>query len=237
MDVHDVSEYVTWHVQRPEFYVQDILPKQGVMLLYGSPKIGKSWLSQYMAFCISVGIPWLGFNTEQARTMIVQFEISPLAYLWRLKDMAEQFELQRGMLYELSPGLMYIEEQENFNRLSATIRTVQPKVIVLDCLAACFGGDENDSRDMARLINNINQLREENEASVVLVHHTRKSPSISSFAEMARGQSRLAGWVDSLVYMARQPTGIQLQCMARQASRDIPNINIYMDNYIWQVRG
>lgn len=221
---------------QPEFYIQDILPKLGIMLLFGSPKAGKSWLVEDMGYCIATGNDWLGFRTEQARTLIVQFEISPLAYYWRLRSMSRHFELQESMLYEASPGLMYIDEEENFNRLAAAVREIQPKVIILDCLAACFGGDENDSRDMATLIRNISQLRTENEASIVLVHHTRKTPSLSSFAEMARGQSRLAGWVDTLVYMAHQPSGIQLQFMARQSSRELPNLNIQFDNYLWSRR-
>ena len=150
--------------------------------------------------------------------------------------MSRNFTLQSQMLYEMSPGLLYIDEQENFNRLSAAVREIQPKVIILDCLAACFGGDENDSRDMARFVGNVSQLRAENDASIVLVHHTRKTPSVSSFAEMARGQSRLAGWVDTLVYMAQQPTGIQLQFMARQASRELHSVNIRFTGGIWERR-
>lgn len=93
MEIHDVSEYVHWNLPRPQFYIQDILPKQGTMLLYGSPKVKKSWLSEYMAFCVATGTPFLGFTTEQARVLIAQFEISPLAYAWRLRDyVAETIE-------------------------------------------------------------------------------------------------------------------------------------------------
>lgn len=236
MIVHDVSEYVHWNIRRPEFYIQDILPKDGIMLLFGAPKAGKSWLTQYMAYCIATGVEWLGFTTQQARTLIAQFEISSNAYYWRLRGMSQHFEVPDRMLYEVSPGLCYINEEENFNRLAAAIRTVEPKVIILDCLAACFGGDENDSRDMAKFILNVNRLKTENGASIVVVHHTRKSPSVSSFAEMARGQSRLAGWVDTLVYMAQQPTGIQLQFMARQASRELHSVNIRFTGSIWERR-
>lgn len=236
MQVHDIADYVTWNVPRPEFIIQDILPKQGVMLLYGNPKVRKSWLVQHMAFCVSLGEEWLGFRTEQNRVFLAQFEISSIAYQWRLIDMARHFSLQTGMLFEVSPGLMYIDEEENFNRLSAAIRPCQPKVIILDCLAACFGGDENDSRDIARLIGNISQLKAEHEASIILVHHTNKNLLSTSSVDRARGHSRLAGWVDSLVYLCEQPTGLQLQIKARQATRELPNINIVFENYVWRLR-
>ena len=204
-------------------------------MLYGNPKVKKSWLSQYMAFCISVGIDCLGFRTEQARVLIAQFEISPIAYAWRLRDMAVNFQLQNQMLYETSPMLMYIDEEENFNVFAAAIRPYHPKVIILDCLAACFGGDENNSRDIARLIEKITLLKMEHEAAVILVHHTNKNLLATSSVDRARGHSRLAGWVDTLLYLCEQPTGVQLQIKARQATRDIHNINIVFENYLWRV--
>jgi len=206
------------------------------MLLYGNPKVKKSWLSQYMAFCMSVGIECLGFRTEQTRVLIAQFEISPIAYAWRLRDMAVNFQLQTQMLYETSPMLMYIDEEENFNVFAAAIRPYHPKVIIFDCLAACFGGDENNSRDIARFIEKVTMLKMEHEAAAIIVQHTNKNLLATSSVDKARGHSRLAGWVDTLVYLCEQPTGLQLQIKARQSTREVPNINIVFENYTWRLR-
>lgn len=236
MFIHDVNEYIHRRMPRPQFYVQDILPKLGIMLLYGAAKAGKSWITQQMAFCIATGNDWLGFRTEQAKVLLIQFEMSPLGSHWRLTQMAQHFELSEGQMFEASPGLLYIDVDENFNMLSAAVRGVNPDVLMLDCMSGCFGGDENDSRSMAKFILNVTQLGVENEASIVLVHHSRKTPATTSFAEMARGQSRLAGWVDSLVYLAQQPGGKQLQFMARQATRELRNVNVVFNGTLWAVR-
>lgn len=234
MQVHDVSEYVHLNLQPPQFYVDNILPKEGVMLLYGQPKLGKSWLAQHLGFSVSVGAEWLGFRTIPARTLIANFEIATLAFARRLRQMSQRFELQPQMLYEVSPGLLYIDETENYNLFSAIIRDYHPQVIILDCLAACFGGDENDSRDVARFIEKISRLKTEHEASIVLVHHTNKS-LLNNSVDKARGHSRLTGWVDTLVYMAQQPTGVQLQFKARQSVSELHNINVRMENQIWRI--
>lgn len=236
MDVHDVSELIQWTIPRPEFYVQDILPKEGVMLVYGDPKIKKSWLVQHMAYCLAVGVEWLGFRTEQSRVLLANFEISWRAYVWRLKDMSRNFTLQSQMLYETSPMLMFLDEEANFNRFRAMIREVQPKVIILDCLAGSFGGDENNGEQMARWIGRMNELRLENNSSLVIVHHTNKNLLSTSSVDRARGHSRLAGWVDTLVFMAPQPAGVQLQFKARQATRELRNLNIRFHDYLWDVR-
>jgi RecA-family ATPase len=237
LEINDVSTYILQDLPRPEFYIEELLPKEGVMLLFGAPKAKKSWLAQYMAYCIATGQPFIGFNTHQARVMICQFEIAKRAYFWRLKDMGRRFTIPEQFLYETSPGLTYIDKADTFPPFAAAIRTIAPKIIFLDCLAACYGGDENDSGQMARFIENIDILRRENGASIVLVHHTRKAPSTgSSFADTARGQSRLAGWVDTIVHMAQQPLGIQLQILARQANREVDPVNVRFENYIWERR-
>ncbi len=236
MEVHDVSELIHWNIPRPAFYLQDILPKEGVMLLYGDPKVKKSWLVQHMAYCLAVGDEWLGFRTEQARVLLANFEISWRAYVWRLKDMSRNFTLQSQMLYETSPMLMFLEEEVNFNRFRDLVRRIQPEVIILDCLAGSFGGDENNGEQMAGWIGRMNELRIENNSSMVIVHHTNKNLLSTSSVDRARGHSRLAGWVDTLLYMVGQPTGVQLQFKARQATRELSNLNIRFQNYLWSVR-
>ena len=236
MEVHDVESYITWNLPQAEFYIQEILPKQGVMLLYGSPKVRKSWLAQYMAFCISTGADCLGLRTEQARVFLANFEISPVAYAWRLRNMARNFELQPQMLYEGTQMLMYLDEQASFNRFVASLRTVEPKVIVLDCFAMSFGGDENNGEQMARYIGKVSEIKDEFDASVIIVHHTNKNVLATNSVDRARGHSRLAGWVDTLAYLCEQPSGLQLQIKARQATRELPNMNLRFEDYMWSRR-
>ena len=54
--------------------------------------------------------------------------------------------------------------------------------------------------------------------------------------DRARGHSRLSGWVDTLAYLCEQPSGLQLQIKARQATREIPNMNIRFEDYMWSRR-
>lgn len=236
MVVHDVAELIHWQIPRPQFYIQDILPKEGVMLVYGDPKVKKSWLVQHMAYCLATGDEWLGFRTEQARVLLANFEISYIAYAWRLKDMARNFTLQNQMLYETTHMLWYLEEDEKFNRFRAEVREIQPNVIVLDCMAACYGGDENNGEQMARWIERVSTIRSDNNSSLVIVHHTNKNMLSTSSVDRARGHSRLAGWVDTLTFMTGQPSGIQLQFKARQSTRELSNINIQFHNYLWSRR-
>jgi RecA-family ATPase len=236
MDLHDVNVLIHQNLPRPEFYIEDILPKQGVMLVYGNPKVKKSWLVSHMGYAIATGDNWLGLHTTQGRVFMGQFEISPYSYANRMQSMGRHFQLQDNMYFETSPGLCYLEEPENYNRLKEVINRVEPAVIFLDCMAACFGGDENDSREMAHFIEIATDLRALHNSSLVIVHHTNKNILTNNSVDRARGHSRLAGWVDTLLYMAEQPTGVQLQIKSRQATREIPNINVGFTDHNWIIR-
>uniref|UniRef100_A0A6M3KBK0 Putative ATPase domain containing protein n=1 Tax=viral metagenome TaxID=1070528 RepID=A0A6M3KBK0_9ZZZZ len=238
MPIHDVSEYITWRLPPQPFYIQDILPQQGTMLVYGDPKVKKSWLVQHMAYCVGIGDEWLGFRTTQARVLINQFEVSPYAYHNRLYLMARHYTLPSQMIYENTHPIVYLEDEETYNRWSAEIRAAEiaPNVIIMDCMSACFGGDENNGEQMAIFIAKMVRLKTEYNASLILVHHANKNTLNPSSVSRARGHSRLTGWVDTLVYLCEQPTGIQLQIKARQSTREIPPINISFEDYNWRLR-
>ena len=236
-EVHDVSEYVHRNLPLPEFHIQNLLAKGGSMLIYGGAGVRKSWLAQDLGFCVATGVNWLGFQTVQDRVLIANFEISPLAYaVMRLRPMERQFQLQPMMLYELSPGNVSLDVPESFNRFAASIRPFQPKVIILDCLQGCYSGDENDMERAGVWIRNVGELQREFGASVVIIHHSNKSLLASGMGRV-RGTTRFTAWVDTVIHMAEQPTGIQLQFEKYRLSMmpDIHNINVRFQDYVWRV--
>ena len=62
------EEILEMNLPKQKFLIDQILPK-GVVLLAGSPKIGKSWFVLQMAVSISNGISFLNFNTSQAKVL------------------------------------------------------------------------------------------------------------------------------------------------------------------------
>ena len=237
MPIRDVAIYARQNIPRPPFYVQDLLIKQGSMIVFGQSGIKKSWLVEHLAFCLATGCPWLGFTTEQARVLIVNFEISDISYQIRLKAMLERFELPEQRLYVCSPNRKMLEERGTFEWFADEVRPFAPQVIILDCLQGCFGGDENSTREMTTWINNIEQIMIEHQASVVVVHHENKNLLAVSARDRLRGSTRLPGWVDTEIRMVVQPTGTQLQFTKhRHSIRDnIPPLNIRFNNYNWEV--
>jgi RecA-family ATPase len=236
--IHDVSVYIQQEVPRPPFYIDELLPQEGSMLIYGDPKVKKSWLVESMGYAIATGTEWLGFHTNQARFLLNQFEISSYAYHNRLRLMGRHFTVEPNMFFENTHTLMYLDDDRTFNTFMAEIREsgVTPQIVAMDCLSACFGGDENDGEQMASFIQRMSTIKDEFHCSIIIVHHANKNQLNPSTVSRARGHSRLTGWVDTLLYMAEQPTGVQLQFKARQAANELHSVNIQFENHLWRVR-
>jgi len=236
MVVHDVSEYVLQEVFHPPFYIQNLLPVGGSLLLYGRPGEMKSWLVMHMAFCIATGQDWLDFHTVQGRVMLINFEISPAGYHSRLVSMNQNFSIEPSMLFESSPSIMFLEDPAVFERFKADVDAVNPNIVILDCFSKCFGGDENSSRDMATFLRNIDSMKRDGR-SVVIVHHSNKNLLVADPMDRIRGHSRLAGDVDTVIQLAKQPTCKQIQFgKTRLSAVEVHSRNIIFENYLWRLR-
>lgn len=236
--VHDVAEYVHQPVFHPPFFLQYLLPRGGSLLLYGKAGEMKSYMAMYTGFCIATGTDWLDLHTTQGRCLLCNFEISPVGYHDRLVPMYAVFNTERGMLYEVTLPSTFLEEPAVFNWfMTEIVEPVNPDVVILDCFARCYGGDENSNREVGRFMQNIDMIKADSRG-VILIHHSNKNMLVSSPMDKARGHSRLVGDPDSVLYMVSQPTGKQMQFgKTRLCPFVMRSKNIIFENNIWSLRG
>lgn len=235
---HDVAEYVHQEVPHPPFYIQHLLPVGGSLLLAGKPGVMKSWTAQDMSFHIAAGIPWLDLEVRQGRCALINFEISEALYHDRLVLMSQTISVEPEMLIEASPSYLYLDEQAIFNVFKEEVLSINPNVLVLDCLSGCFGGDENSSRDVSLFLKNLEEFKSLG-ISIILIQHTNKNPLIISPMDKVRGHSKLPGWADSVLYLDSQPSGIKQIQFAKTRLYPFGTMhskNIIFENYTWRLR-
>ena len=151
--------------------------------------------------------------------------------------MSTAFSLEPQMLYEATFKSHPLDEPATFNWfMENVIHPVDPGVIILDCFAKCYGGDENSNQELGRFFAKMDVLKEEGR-SVVIIHHSNKTLLVPSPMSKSRGGTRLTGDPDSVIYMLKQPTGKQLQFgKTRLSPFPIHSKNIVFENYIWRLR-
>jgi 5S rRNA maturation endonuclease (ribonuclease M5) len=173
--------------------VQGLICKGDTTLLVGEPNVGKSWISLSLAVAMADGhSSWLGHQMNGHGKVLYVDEENPHDVVYRR---LHQLGIQN---YD---NLRYLHRQgvrldRNFDKLLDEAITYEPSMIVLDSLTRFHTKDENNAGEMAKLFNDsINVLCRETGACVVILHHTNKSDSNSSYIK-TRGSSDIGAAVD-----------------------------------------
>lgn len=203
----------------PEYLIDGLLDRGELAVLYGAPASFKSFLALDLSLHLATGRPWSGWATRQARVLYIAGEgqvglrSRVMAWLEHHRGNAESgFELEgetidvcvRKWFFAIGSAVPLVDPLEPANLLehisAATERLGgKPDVIVLDTLARCFlGGDENSSRDMGRFVEACDAMRKATGASILVVHHTGKN------GEQERGSSALRAGADAMYRVTRE---------------------------------
>lgn len=183
----------------PEWLIHEILPSRSISVLYGSPGVGKTFTAISMAASVCSGRDFLCMKTIKGNIVYVSAEGSAglnmrlAAWEEYYKDSADEFSAITD-----APQLgKSSDAAELINSIQTS--SVKPKLIVIDTLARCLaGGDENGTQDMSAFINSVEMIKNALSCAVLIVHHSTKSaPSIE------RGSSVLRGAADTMTLLTQ----------------------------------
>ncbi|MCX7746903.1 MAG: helicase RepA family protein [Clostridia bacterium] len=183
--------------------IKNIVPgliPQGLHLLAGSPKIGKSWLTLWICLQIAKGKPIWNFEVQKGTTLYLCLEDSIQRIqnrLLLLTDEAPQSIHFATMAENIENGL--VEQIENF-----IYQYPDTVLIVIDTLQR-IRGYENDGNAYANDYKDINILKEiadRYRIAILLVHHLRKMSDNDPF-NMVSGTTGLTGAVDGSLVLIK----------------------------------
>jgi hypothetical protein len=196
-DTNLIDQIETWNQIRDmdikvEWVVDRLIPKESITVLFGKGGIGKTWLMMDMARCIGSGIDYLGYETRQTPVIFVDFE-NPVAVL---NTRTQRLGEAEGVHFwrvgnELKPPKLDSPEWEQYKELP------EESVLVFDTLRASQSGDENDSRDMAEVMNRMKELRDMG-FTIILLHHTAKNTD-----KVSKGSTAIVDLADHILGLTR----------------------------------
>lgn len=212
---------------KPIEFVVDNLITQGLFILAGAPKIGKSWLALDICLSVAKGEQVLSAKTTQGTTLYLCLEDSRIRIQNRLYEMTDEpTEHLHFALLANSIGSGLEEQIENF--ISEHRDT---KIIFIDTLQKIRSDSpESTYATDYKELSILKTIADKHSVAIVLVHHLRKTKDADPF-NMISGTTGLSGCVDGSFVLLESKRGSRnatLYCVGR----DIENreIELKFDN-------
>ena len=197
----------------PPNFVVDTLLAQGLHLLAGSPKVGKSWLALWLAVTVAKGEPVWNMTTKQGTTLYLCLEDSVLRIQNRLFEITEDVPDSVHFCTECALIGQGLEEQVDAfiaahpDTVLVIIDTLQMVRPIHDATYA------NDYRDLSVL----KRLADKHGIAILLIHHLRKESADDVFNRIS-GSTAISGAVDSSFTLVEERRGsgrAKLSCIGR----------------------
>ena len=216
------------------FLVDELIP-EGLHILAGAPKIGKSWLALWLCLCVSQGQPLWNFAVTQGEVLYLSLEDSYRRIQSRLFDLTEDAPptLHFAILADtLKHGL----EQQIEQFLTEHPAT---KLVVIDTLqrVRSAGSDSNLYANDYRDIGLLKRLADRRHIAILLIHHLRKLHDDDPM-NMISGSTGLSGAADSTFVLqksSRLANIASLHCTGRDIPDRTLKLELGEDDHVWKL--
>lgn len=206
-----VDDYLRLPREPEVFLLKPLIPAGGSCLLYGAPKLGKSYLGIQVATALSgMAKDWLGFPVMlSGRVLYLQLDTPRSTWAHRFSEMIKK----GGLAYNDNLLLADRETIEHYpfdilqpahmQYLFQLVRKHEPIAVVIDTIREAHSGDEDNSTSMRNVIANL--VYATHPAALILVSHARKlQPDIDkNLMDDHRGSSYVTGRMDAILRLTR----------------------------------
>lgn len=232
----DADTLLTTPLKKAMFIVEGLIP-QGVTLLCGASKVGKSWLMLHLGLQVARGLPIWDSATTACDVLYLCLEDTFARIqnrLYRLTDSAPENLHFAVMSGRLGNGLErqiaeYLKEYPN------------TRLIIIDTLqkvrdtqsgnnrSGMYGSDYDD-------IGSIKQIADNADIAIVLVHHLRKQQDSSDPFNQVSGTVGITGAVDTMLLLKKEErTAETATLLATGRDIEMQQMTLRFENCLWQL--
>lgn len=232
-----------------EYLIGDgILPRGGKMLLYGASKVGKSLILNQIALSVASGEDFLSyFDVPQPlKVYMVQCEIIKESFANRIGKAKTFFEkvLPSENFYATTVFDLKLDTRDGYHALCEILDTVKPDILCIDPLYKVMTGDESRVQDARKLVDNLDNIIQKYNLSVIIVHHSRKSSSDPQATDKgideSRGSSLIPAWADTIIGVRKDgvPGELKAKLVFDLRHSETPSV-LHLecdDHLIWKIK-
>jgi hypothetical protein len=193
------------------YLIEDLFPRRGLVVIWGRVKTLKSTWVLDAFLHVARGRPYRGLRVQQGRIVYCVFEGSH-GYRNRIEALRRHYEIPSDEIvpFHLMPASINLIKERRLliteikAQLAARSITDPPIGVVLDTLNRSLTGSESSDEDMGNYIKAADELREQFDCLVPIVHHCGHDET------RPRGHSSLMGAIDGQIKIDRPERGISM---------------------------
>ena len=234
LETMDAESLMNTPLEQIKFVIKDLV-SEGVHILAGAPKIGKSWLSLWICLQVSKGEKVWDFETLKSDVLYLCLEDSFARIQNRLFEITDEApnNLYFAIMSEsLGSGLEV--QIENFIK-----EHPKTNLIVIDTLQKIRNSANDSGNNYASDYDDLSVLKNiaaKHRLAIITIHHLRKTGDTDPL-NMISGTSGIAGSADSSFILQKEKrceNTAKLTCIGR----DIEQREIYLEfnksTLIWE---
>jgi hypothetical protein len=187
------------------YLVKSIVPRTGLVIVWGPPKCGKSFWTFDLVMHVALGWRYRGRRVQQGAVVYCALEgghgFRYRVEAWRRRHLAEDHDPVPFYLIDVSLDLV-ADRDKLIEAIAAQLGAVVPAAIVIDTLNRALIGDENKSDDMAKFIRAADIIRAAFGCVVIIIHHCGVAGG------RPRGHTSLSGADDAQIAVERNGDGV-----------------------------
>jgi RecA-family ATPase len=186
-----------------EFIIDGLLP-EGLTLLVGLPKTGKSYLALHVGLAVASGGVALGyFECKKRNVLYLALEDNERRLQMRAKELLKESEVPENFYYETSwPKL-----PDGLEPLREVIEEKKINFLIIDTLARIVNTNRKRGSNVYleeySMIEPLAELCKEDGVSILVIHHRRKTESETDWTLDFSGSTGLTAVADNLAYLKR----------------------------------
>jgi len=222
---------IFWHVER--------LITQGVTLLWGAPKSGKSILILQLLLAVVLGRPALRkFEVKTSSALFISLEDGGRRLQKRVRALGAENSDRFHIATDWERGTKGLEKLDNFLSIHSDV-----KIVAIDTLFLFSQTpDVKDYSAITTYIEKLKRIAEKYDIAIILIHHSRKrnKEDANNIFETALGSTGIVSGPDHLLFL-KKTSGHTSDAILYFRSKDEQDaeMNLYFDTTIsgWTYAG
>lgn len=205
-----ILEFKARSIPERDIFMEFWLEREGLTVLGGDNKTGKSILAMNVALSLALGKDFLDFKIKQARrVLLVQQEISESAMQNRIDKLfvgLSEDSLQNLIMPRRPDRRWKLTNEKDRKKLGQIVMDNGIDLVIFDPFSTFNSLRENATEDMSTICDYLADMMKEYKIGIFVIHHYAKPAQVDrQGSQKLRGSIVLADRADAIITSTRLP--------------------------------